>query len=672
VTRAQLAIEQRAAFDWPVDITTTEHNALVIALAPKQLCAPLRAARRLLSRFLAPLEHVATSVGLPESAREKVQRTVLLVMFERNTGWGCWDASTWIEAAHRAGNYKVSVLAVAARLGALSGADIARSCDQPTRLARRLFGRADLEREVGPVQTHLQMVGYGRRGRTNESLVAAIAALLISAGTANLDVINLESIKSAHAAQPPRSKSRTAYFRLAHALHGMGILPRRMALHGSAYVPLADVDAEWASWCVRWRSTSTLSQKTIDAVYNSALRAGRWLARHHPEVRGPEGWTRDVAREYVAAVGQGVQGDFVAAGTYVKRPNAPLSPRSKDRYLGTFRIFLRDCQEWGWCTRHFDPARVLATPRAVQALISPNPRVIANDQWAKLLWAGLHLGETDLPTTGASGTDADHRSTVYPLSLVKATAIAWLFSGLRSDELVRLRVGCIRWQPAGGPSAASTHTAGDGATCFLDVPTHKTGSSFSKPVDPLVGDAIGAWEACRPDQPLMIDRKTGERVAMLFSFRGRSLHTGYFNKTLIPLLSRKAGLPLEDARGRITSHRARATIASQLYNAKEPMTLFELQAWLGHRSPETTQHYARITPTTLAEAYQDAGYFARNVRTVEVLIDREAITSGAAAKGTPWQYFDLGHGLCTYSFFEQCPHRMACARCDFLRAEGLH
>ena len=39
--------------------------------------------------------------------------------------------------------------------------------------------------------------------------------------------------------------------------------------------------------------------------------------------------------------------------------------------------------------------------------------------------------------------------------------------------------------------------------------------------------------------------------------------------------------------------------------------------------------------------------------------------SGAAAAGKPWQYFDLGHGYCTYNFFEQCPHRMACARCDF-------
>ena len=48
-----------------------------------------------------------------------------------------------------------------------------------------------------------------------------------------------------------------------------------------------------------------------------------------------------------------------------------------------------------------------------------------------------------------------------------------------------------------------------------------------------------------------------------------------------------------------------------------------------------------------------------------MLIDRDTVRSGAAAGGTPWQYFDLGHGYCTYNFFEQCPHRMACARCDF-------
>jgi len=73
----------------------------------------------------------------------------------------------------------------------------------------------------------------------------------------------------------------------------------------------------------------------------------------------------------------------------------------------------------------------------------------------------------------------------------------------------------------------------------------------------------------------------------------------------------------------------------------------------------------KIGQTTLAKAYADAGYLARNVRSIEVLVDCEAVVNGAAASGQAWQYYDLGHGYCTYSFFEQCPHRMACARCDF-------
>ena len=163
----------------------------------------------------------------------------------------------------------------------------------------------------------------------------------------------------------------------------------------------------------------------------------------------------------------------------------------------------------------------------------------------------------------------------------------------------------------------------------------------------------------------MLDRKTGEKVHFLFAVRAGRISKNYINDTIIPALCRKAGIPATDVRGPITSHRARSTIATQLYNAKEPMTLFELQAWLGHRSPESTQHYAKITPNTLAKAYTDAGYFSRNVRTIEVLVDRDAVTSGAAGGDTPWQYYDLGHGYCTYTFFEQCPHRMACARCDF-------
>lgn len=100
---------------------------------------------------------------------------------------------------------------------------------------------------------------------------------------------------------------------------------------------------------------------------------------------------------------------------------------------------------------------------------------------------------------------------------------------------------------------------------------------------------------------------------------------GYLNRRLIPALCQKAGVPPEDARGRITTHRARSTIATQLFNARRPLTLFELQAWLGHSTPHSTQHYARLSPTKLSRAYTDAQYFQRNLRTIDVLIDQDAV-----------------------------------------------
>jgi hypothetical protein len=69
------------------------------------------------------------------------------------------------------------------------------------------------------------------------------------------------------------------------------------------------------------------------------------------------------------------------------------------------------------------------------------------------------------------------------------------------------------------------------------------------------------------------------------------------------------------------------------------------------------REYAKITPTKLAKSYADAGYFGRNLRAIEVLIDQETVNSGVAAR-EPWKFYDLGHGYCSYDFFEQCPHRL--------------
>ena len=141
---------------------------------------------------------------------------------------------------------------------------------------------------------------------------------------------------------------------------------------------------------------------------------------------------------------------------------------------------------------------------------------------------------------------------------------------------------------------------------------NKTSSAYTKPVHPLVGKRINEWERVRPREQLQeVDKKTGEPVQFLFSFRGKRVSHRYINRSLIPLLCHKSGIPLEDSRGKITSHRARATIASMLYNAKEPLDVFQIQKYLGHKHLSLTQHYLQVDPTKLASQVAKAGYLEK-------------------------------------------------------------
>ena len=515
-------------------------------------------------------------------------------------------------------------------------------------LAWRVFGRQAVELAQGRIFDKLEEWGY-RSARSDLRLRTITAQILLINRSARLQDLTDEVLQQLHG-DPRLGRRRSPFHAVHRAVAGLGFAsPPLLPTRGSP-MPVEGAPVEWMTWVDRWFATSTLTPE-VRREYRSILaKTGRWLTSDQPHIATPADWTRETCAAWVARVTRIGIGDYAQRRVgLVGRLGRRLAPTSMASYISATRTLLRDCQEWGWCTRRFDPATALATPRSVRAMLGPKPRVIADDIWAKILWAGLNLEADDLAGAGIRA---------YPLELVRALTLTWLFAGQRSDEILRLRVGCIRWQHSDGTDPTSP-------VCLLDIPVHKTGMAFTKPVDPLLGRRIEAWQAVRPTQPPMIDRKTGEATDLLFAVRANPVARTYINATIIPMLCRKAGVSQSDVRGRITSHRARATIASQLYNAKEPMTLFELQAWLGHRSPETTQHYAQITPNTLTKAYTDAGYFARNVRTIEVLIDREAVLSGAAAAGEPWQHYDIGHGYCSYTFFEQCPHRLACARCDF-------
>ena len=674
---------------WPVDparydttpvLRAAEKDA-VIELGPRNLRRLARhdpAARgwRQIRRLLRPLDDAAAALEVPLTShrrRAMLDATAVVLLRCAGTGRSYW---TWTEeewagllgqdqqgfrksAPGWAGEAVRPYLAAHAFLvGGFTAFYRLGSFSRLT-LAWRVFGRDRVNSEIGRIRSVLAGWGY-RLGRDDNQLLPMVACqVFLLNRSPHLEALNtglFEQIRRDRLL--PAAQGNTLHA-IQRAVAGLGFCDPPRSATGRHSARAAGGAQEWAAWADRWHATSTLTPRVRGHVRSTLLKVGRWLEAEHPEAADPARWTRQTCAAWTAALDRMQVGDYVQRTVGLKdRVGKPLEAATKATQLSAVRTFFRDCQEWEWIPRRFDPQRALATPRSIAALLGPDPRVIADEIWAKLMWAGLNLQEDDLPTPRAG--------TFYPFELVRAVTLAWLFSGQRSDEIARLRVGCIRWQHDGTAiTGDSDQVLARDAVCLLDVPAHKTGTAFTKPVDPILGQALDAWQAVRPAQPKFTDRRTGELADLLFAFRARKVSTSYINNTVIPVLCRKAGVPAADVRGNITSHRARSTIASQLYNAKEPMTLFELQAWLGHRSPQSTQFYAKITPATLTRAYDDAGYFSRNVRTIEVLIDRDAVTSGTAAAGEPWQHYDLGHGYCTYTFFEQCQHRMACARCDF-------
>ncbi len=630
-----------------------------------------------LRRLVEPLQDAICRFDPRSTRTRRYKREAAIVAIlrccraEGSTFWG-WSDSTWrrilgntqaeFEAMHGESvtHLRLDMMVAAYALGCFRDV-VALGRYRRSDLALRVFGAEAVNASCEKARVMLEGWGYAWLKIVHANLLEA----LLIAGSPHLEDLTNDILKQIRVR---KKHNHSAVYQLGLVLAELGVTDERLprlppsSARWKAQFERAKegIDPRWLNWIQRWCDTTTVEPRTQRSARPALWKAGRWLARHHPNVAEPQDWTRDIAMAFVAAVMRMRVGDYVGRDVaHRTRAGNPLAPRTIDHLINDVRRFFVDCQHWEWIPCRFDPHRVLVTPKSVRAKIAPNPRVLLDSTWAKLLWAGLNLGPEDLPG-GADGGRG-----YYPIELYQALASVWLFAGLRSDEIVRLRSGCVRWQQGDADVPGTDEVLPKDAVCLLDVPIHKTGRAYTKPVDPAVGKAIAAWEAIRPEQPLMIDAKTSERVPFLFCYRGKPLHSRVLNRRLIPMLCRKAGVPTRDARGRITSHRARATIATQLYNAREPMSLFDLQKWLGHERVQTTASYVAISPTKLAKSYADAGYFERNVRAIEVLIDQDAVKSGASIDGASWRYYELGHGCCSYDFFDQCPHRMACVRCDF-------
>lgn len=630
--------------------------------------------KQVLQRLVRPIDDALTAIHASRLVCQETLRLMLFEMHRRGTTFWAWSLEEWQESfcsdtnlfAQRYGHvYRRSFarrhLPVLGYLLKVHP-QIERFVEmiEIAPMARDVFGKDAVERALQAPFALLQSWGYSPIER--QGPVACLCYLLLRNANPSLELLSFAFLEEvSHTCSLPCVQHNL--FRLSRALCALGIieqpLPDARFEQPQLRSTHEDIAPQWLSWCQRWRDHSTLQCAGHD--YYQLLKIGRWLHAHHPEVVGPDGFTIELSAEFVAATNEMKIGEWTRARITPQRLGQPLRPQAKNGLLGALRRFLRDCQEWEWIPISFNPLRVLRTPRSILKLIGPDPRVIDRERWAKLLWAAMNLTDEDLPLGRGD-------KSIYPLELVRAVAAVWCFAALRSDEIRRLRVGCVRWQSEDVVVPETGELLPKDATCLLDIPVNKTATAYTKPVHPLVGKRINEWEQVRPkEQQYEVDLKTGEAVQFLFSYRGKRIWRGYINETLIPLLCRKAGIPEQDSRGTITSHRARATIASMLYNAKEPLSVFEIKEYLGHKYLSSTQSYLFVDPTKLASKVVKAGYLEQNLATIEVLLDQEAVLSGAASRGEVWKYYDLGHGYCTNPFWSACAHRMACAKCPYYR-----
>jgi integrase len=680
------ALEQERGV-WPLDTTrydcspeltaSEQHalSALMAQLAWKKRTEISADMERTLFRLLQPLHDIQDKLGIYQKYCTPPMQVILRAMHERSSSYWAWSEPEWIAILQSAFSFfeqlydlKMSGLArqrlliIAYLLGPQTDFFWPLLQERsPSSLVCKLFGTHILLEAVERLYEVLRLWGYKEDLSLKTNMATTVAWIFLANRSIHFEDITLAFLSEfSERAQPYHRKQIE---RLSRVLAHWGMIEAPLASHTEKNRVLAEqvntdgIAPEWVEWCSQWYRFADLAPHVKKSYLYRLFRAGRWLAEYHPDITLPHQWTSVLAAEYVAAVDQMQTGDFGSPDYRAKKMRGvtpqPLAAPTKEKLIVTMRVFFDDLYEEPHnVPRRFDPGRAFRTPRTILRQLAPNPRDLNPVLWAKLVYAAMNITEEDLPRGSTGGL-------LYPLEFVRAVAVVWVYSGLRMDEIARLPLGCIRWQLEDVTVPETGEVLPKESVCFLTVPVNKTTTSFQKPVNPVVGRRINEWERVRaPGQPPRRDRKTGAVTHYLFAHRGKPMSKYYINQTLIPLLCERAGIPCEDERGAITSHRARATLATLLYNAPEGLSLFELMEWLGHKTPRTTQSYARVKPTKLAAAYAKAD---RNSRLMEVLVDTKA-----DAHGEVKVYYVLGdHGLCGNPDWATCLYRLACIKCPF-------
>src|SRR6266571_7399794 len=108
---------------------------------------------------------------------------------------------------------------------------------------------------------------------------------------------------------------------------------------------------------------------------------------------------------------------------------------------------------------------VLVTPEPIKRQLVPHPRTLDQAWWQKLTWAAASLSAKHL-SVGSAG--------VYPLAYYRAAGLLWVTGARRSDEIRRLKVGCVsrEWAPQMHDEEGN-QLEPEEDLCYVRVPVNK-------------------------------------------------------------------------------------------------------------------------------------------------------------------------------------------------------
>jgi hypothetical protein len=289
------------------------------------------------------------------------------------------------------------------------------------------------------------LVEWGYAVDMHKRVQRTVCEVLLYIREPHLERLNLEHLQTVVARHPSRAGSY-CIVAFSRVLAGMGIIPEALEVdHPFPDKKLSPgltigVPDEWARFCSAGTTEPPVpSQQEKELLFSPQHRsmAGPGASEHQSP---PRHWqtteTACAASSRVHSAGEVISRD---EPRHVKNQGRGLAPSTRAGRLSILRTFFRDLQEWDLIPRKFDPVLSIVTPKSLIALIGPNPRPIADDIEAKLVWAGLNLTANDLPRRGP-GQRGNSRPHAYPIEMCRALAMVWLFPGLRKNFLA-----CAPW-----------------------------------------------------------------------------------------------------------------------------------------------------------------------------------------------------------------------------------